>query len=103
MKFLALEREVTGVTEDRYAPHLAAEAARAWELYQQGIIRELFFRSDRDEAVLVLECPDSQSAQAALSTLPLVRHGLIAFELIPLIPYPGFARLFAESGGAGTE
>ena len=30
MKFLALEREVTGVTEDRYAPHLAAEAARAW-------------------------------------------------------------------------
>jgi len=41
MKFLALEREVAGVTEARYAPHLAAEAARAWELYQQGVIREL--------------------------------------------------------------
>ncbi|MBP7010467.1 MAG: superoxide dismutase [Kiritimatiellae bacterium] len=103
MKFLALEREVAGVTEARYAPHLAAEAARAWELYQQGVIRELYFRSDRDEAVLVLECPDTHSAQAALSTLPLVRHGLIAFELIPLTPYPGFARLFTASGGAGAE
>ncbi|HNU02351.1 MAG TPA: muconolactone Delta-isomerase family protein [Acidobacteriota bacterium] len=103
MKLLALEREIAGVTEDRYAPHLAAEAARVWELYQQGIIRELYFRSDRDEAVLVLECPDSQSAQAALSTLPLVHHGLIAFDLIPLTPYPGFARLFTASGGAGAE
>ncbi len=103
MKFLALEREVAGITEDRFAPHLPAEAARAWELYPQGIIRERYFRSDRDEAVLVLECPDTTAARAALSTLPLVRHGLIAFDLIPLIPYPGFARLFAESGGAGTE
>jgi len=103
MMFLALERDFAGVTEAEYAPHLAAEAAQAWELYQQGIIRELYFRSDRDEAVLVLECPDTDSAQAVLSTLPLVRHGLITFELIPLIPYPGFARLFAESGSTGAE
>jgi len=29
-----------------------------------------------------------------LGTLPLVQAGLIAFEVIPLKPYPGLARLF---------
>jgi hypothetical protein len=29
-----------------------------------------------------------------LETLPLVREGLIAFEVIPLKPYPGLWRLF---------
>ena len=33
-----------------------------------------------------------------LALLPLVKAGLIAFEVIPLKPYPGLARLF---GGAG--
>jgi hypothetical protein len=31
-----------------------------------------------------------------LDTLPLVREKLIGFELIPLMAYPGFARLFAD-------
>jgi len=45
--------------------------------------------------VLVLECPGADEAGRALETLPLVERGLIAFELIPLRPYPGFGRLFA--------
>ena len=31
-----------------------------------------------------------------LDTLPLVRAGLITFELVPLAPYPGLARLFEK-------
>jgi hypothetical protein len=45
-----------------------------------------------------LECADAAEAHRVLATLPLVRAGLIAFEVIPLKPYPGLARLF---GGAG--
>jgi muconolactone delta-isomerase len=74
---------------------LKAESARIWELYQSGLIRELYFRADRSEAVLVLECNDLQQVHEALETLPLVREELITFEIIPLIPYPGFARLFS--------
>jgi muconolactone delta-isomerase len=74
---------------------LKAESARIWELYQSGLIRELYFRADRSEAVLVLECNDLQQVHEALATLPLVREELITFEIIPLIPYPGFARLFS--------
>ncbi|MFZ5820574.1 MAG: hypothetical protein ACOYYJ_11815 [Chloroflexota bacterium] len=43
-----------------------------------------------------LECADVEEAKRLLATLPLVQAGLIAFEIIPLIPYPGFERLFGE-------
>jgi len=98
MKILALEREVPGVPEGAFAPHLREEAARAFELQQAGVVRELYFRDDEESAVLVLECESLHAAEAALATLPLVREGLIRFELVPLRPYPGFARLFAGAG-----
>ena len=63
MKLLAIERELPACAAEDFAPHLAAEASRAWELYQAGIIRELYFRADRHEAVLVLECADVEEAQ----------------------------------------
>jgi hypothetical protein len=95
MKILALERPVPGVAPESCTPALLrSEARRAWELQQAGVIRELYFRVDRDEAVLVLEAADLAQARATLADLPLVRAGLIEFELVPLRAYPGFARLF---------
>jgi muconolactone delta-isomerase len=96
MKILAMEIEVEGIHPEQFEPHLKAEAQRAWDLYQNGTLRELYFRADRSEAVLVLECADINEAQQILASLPLVQAGLITFEVIPLIPYPGFARLFVE-------
>ena len=96
MKILALERDVPGATSEQFQPHLKAEAARVWELYQAGVIREPYFRQDQTSAVLALECADLEDARRALDTLPLVRAGLISFDLIPLIPYPGFSRLFGD-------
>jgi hypothetical protein len=60
------------------------------------VIRELYFRADRSAAVLILECATVDEAKAALATLPLVRNNLIAFEVIPLIAYAGFERLFSR-------
>jgi hypothetical protein len=94
MKFLALESEVKGATADQFQTLLQAEAARAYELYQLGIFRELYFDQERHTAVLMLECADLGAAQTALDSLPLVQAGLISFQLIPLTPYPGFSRLF---------
>jgi hypothetical protein len=96
MKVLALEKDVPGVTDEASKPYLAEEAARVWELYQAGVFRELYFRQDKPSAVLVLECDDVAAAQEALHSLPLVREGLIAFDVIPLVAYPGFARLFGD-------
>ena len=97
MKILAIEHDPPNVTDAQFTePLLIAEARRAWELHQSGLIRELYFRADRHEAVLVLECADVDEARSILDTLPLVREKLIGFELIPLMAYPGFARLFTD-------
>lgn len=95
MKILAIEHDIPGFTDADFQPHLKAEAQRAWELYQSGFIREIYFHADEHIAVLVLECADAHEARAVLDTLPLAQAGLITFEILPLIPYSGFARLFA--------
>ena len=95
MKILALEKELPGHADDEYRPHLRDEAARVWELYRSGLVREAYFDQERHTAVLVLECADAAEARGLLDCLPLVRAGLIDFDLLPLVPYDGFARLFA--------
>ena len=97
MKILALECELPGAAEDRFR-RLGQEEARAvWELHQAGVIRELYFRADRDEAVLGLGCATTPEAQRVVGRGPYVDGGVNPFDLIPLRAYPGFARLF-EAG-----
>lgn len=95
MKIIAIENETRQVNPEAYQPYLEDEALKVWELYQAGIIRELYFRQDRPEAVLILESEDIETARNVLGSLPLVEAGLINFEVIALRPYPGFSRLFA--------
>ena len=96
MKILALEQEVPGIKESEFKKHAKAEAKQACELYQSGKIRELYFQKEKSCAVLILECQDADEAREILNTLPLVKNGLITFDIIPLIPYPGFSRLFSQ-------
>ena len=98
MKILAIEKELPGTIAEQFQPLLVAEARCVWELYQAGVLRELYFRQDCHTAVLVLECQDVAEARQVLAELPLVANGLIEFEIIPLVAYPGFERLFAHVG-----
>lgn len=96
MKIIAIEKDPPGVKDEDFTPELLqAEALRAWELYQAGIIRELYFRQDEAMAILILECGNVEEASQVVETLPLVKAGLIGFEYIPLAAYPGFGRLFS--------
>lgn len=96
MKILALEHELPGATAEGFQQHAKEEARKVWALYQAEVIRESYFRVDRSEAVLVLECQSVEEAQELLSKLPFVQSGLITFEIIPLKAYPGFERLFEK-------
>ena len=96
MKIIAIEKEKDGLSTDDFKPHLKQEAEMVWQLQQQDIIREIHFRADEHCAVLILECESTAKAKSTLAELPLVKHGLIDFELIPLKPYPGLQRLFAQ-------
>jgi hypothetical protein len=97
MKVLALGRDTAPADDPRFPEIRPAEARRAWELYQQDVLREIYFRADRPNGVLVLEVPDLAAARAVIDSLPLVAAGLVDFDLVPLKPYPGFARLFREA------
>ncbi len=97
MKIIAIEKELPGITSDKFTPEiLNAEARKVWQLQQTGIIRETYFHKDEHVAVLVLECNDEYEAEQYINTLPLVANKLIKFNLLPLIPYDGFSRLFSD-------
>lgn len=94
MKIIAMENELSDASSERFQELAREEAAVLYALQQQGIVRESFFRSDRNEAVLILEVESATAAEKALGRLPFVKEGLIRFELIPLKPYSGLSRLF---------
>lgn len=94
MKIIAIEKEFEGKTAEDFQPYLEAETRQVWELYKKGVIREVYFRADQKSAIIILECKNLEEAEENLSTLPLVRENLIYFEFIPLVPYPGYERLF---------
>ena len=97
MKILALEHELPEATADKFWVHARDEARTVWALHQAGVIREMYFRADRSEAVLVLECASVNEAWEVLTTLPLVQNRLITFDVIPLKPYSGIERLFEKN------
>lgn len=103
MKILAIKKEVPGLTSADFQPHLEAEAKRAWELTQSGVIREMHLRTDAYEAVIILECSDEQEARDALATLPLVKEGLILFLVVRLGRMTDFQYFSARTCRTRTE
>ncbi len=95
MKYLALEIENSPVNWQEVDPGLLkAEARCLYDLQQAGRIRQAYFRVDTKSAVIERECNSIDEVTESISTFPLVKAGLIHFEVIPLMPYSGFNRLF---------
>jgi hypothetical protein len=53
--------------------------------------------------MVVLECADLDAARAALAQLPMVRDGLITFDLSRLLPYTGYEALFHPSQPGASQ
>jgi hypothetical protein len=95
MRILVLPKLHPGVSVEELQPHVTAEIQAVWQLYAQGICRELYARADRPGGtVLVVEAPTVEAAQEAIATLPLVERHLLDLDLIPLAPFTQLTRLF---------
>jgi hypothetical protein len=92
MKILAIEKELKTVDWKNESQTLIEEAKSAYKLMLSGYLREIYF-SENKNAVLILECEDKIVAKQLLDKLPLVKKGIIDFEIIELHPYTGFTRL----------
>jgi hypothetical protein len=95
MKILVMPKPLEGVSREELLQHSAAEIQAVWQLYAQGICREFYTRANETgRVVLMLESESLETAREALATLPFVKLHLIDFDLIPLAPFNGLARLF---------
>jgi hypothetical protein len=95
MKFLSIEIENQPVNWKEIDPELLkAEARCLFDLQQADRIRQVYFTADTKSAVIEWECDSIDKVYAFIETFPLVKAGLIRFNVIPLVPYSGFNRLF---------
>jgi len=92
MKFLAIETELEEVKAEQIKDLLRDESKIVLNLYERGIIREIYFNQSHC-AVIILECNSLSDAKGELNKLPLVKRNLIQFEISELNPYTGFSRL----------
>jgi muconolactone delta-isomerase len=92
MQFLAvIARKADQFTDEQIAEFLEPEAERVRQLYTQGILRRVFSRGDVKGAVVELECASLEEAKQILGSLPFAQQKMINIEIIPLLPYRGFA------------
>ena len=92
MKVIAIEKELKKLPDGTAAETYQNEARRVYQLYLDDALREIYL-TEKQTAVLILECDDLDHARRILSTLPLVQTGAIAFDVHALLPYSGYGRL----------
>jgi hypothetical protein len=92
MKYLATEIEIEGVDWSNSETILKEEAKTALKLFELGLIREMYF-DEENCAIIIMECNSKAEAEQTLAQLPLVKEGMITFEIRELRPYTGFSRL----------
>lgn len=99
MQLLALSRRCEGTTPEKLAALTATEAAAAWQLHAEGILRSVHMCPERRGSVLILECGSLEEGRAILGRLPMVQAGLIEFDVSRMLPYTGWADLFQAGDG----
>ncbi len=95
MKILAISKDSAVIDWSAWQKLLEKEARTVYELQIKGYIREIYFTESRN-AVLILEAESLKKAKELILTLPLVKEGLIDFDLSELNPYDGFSRIFKK-------
>jgi hypothetical protein len=95
MKVLLLDRPLPGATFEKYQPHIVNEVRHSWAAYKSGLIREIYFRQDRPGVAIMAEAASVEEAKKAFSDLPLVKAGLIDWDVIPLGAFVNWELLFA--------
>ena len=97
MRIIAIEKEIGEPEPEAFAPHLKAETHRVLELQQQDILREIYSRADKHEAVLILECEGVEEARQVLDSLPLAKMDSLISRSSLSNPIPAFCALYREN------
>ena len=98
MQYLAIFEMNEGVKMTDFIPYVDPEADRAWELYQENKLLELFFVKGQNTPILKITAASEAEAIATLNTLPMVKNKLFRFELMQLMPYEELGKRMKKDG-----
>jgi len=73
---------------------LKQEAKVLWDLQKKSVIRNIWFTKNTREAILIIEAKDSIKAKEIIDKFPLVKECLITYDIVELVAYDGYERLF---------
>ena len=73
---------------------LKQEAKVLWDLQKNGTIRSIWFTRNTREAILIIESESILRTKEIINSFPLVKEGLITYDIVELIAYDGYERLF---------
>jgi hypothetical protein len=77
MQFMVLSsRHTEQYGEADFDAVIPAETQRIRQFYADGVVRQIWLRSDLPDACFLIEAPDEHTAQSTVSALPMARSGL---------------------------
>ena len=93
--FVIAHRKKERKPED-FQPLVEAEDRRTFEYYRDGLLREVYSRSDGQGAIGVLECDSMDHARRLIADLPMVKAGLLDVDIYGAAPYRAIAQLAGQ-------
>ena len=94
MVYLVITHDKPNVKWKEQELLLKQEAKVLWDLQKNRIIRNIWFTKKSREAILIIESEDSIRTKEIIDTFPLVKAGLITYDIVELVAYDGYERLF---------
>ncbi len=100
MQVLAVLKTLPSTTMDHIGPLIKPEAAELWTMVLDGTLRSTHFiqapaAKFPEGVVLLLETDSPEKARVLIDRLPMVSHGLVEADVLPLAPFTSYAALFA--------
>ena len=96
MQFLMIATITPDSPKKEVVAQIRQEALAAWRLWEQEIVRSVYYKADMSGAVMIMEADSVEEIEEALDTLPMIHAGLLSTEIIPLKAYTGWGKLFAK-------
>ncbi len=103
MQVLALLNATPGVQPEAFLSYQHEEEQTVWRHWRAGLIRQMWFRTDRLGAVFILETESLETAHAILREFPMVHDELLQPELVPLRNFDGLEALFAPQSATAAS
>ena len=102
MQVLVLLRMLPTSTPEKLIPLIKPEAQHVWSMHLTGALRSIHFLQAPGAAFpmgvsILLEADSAEHAATLIHALPMVSHGLVSTEILPLAPFTSYAALFADA------